>query len=279
MKGLAAATAAAAFGALFLLERARPLRRRAEPGLARVARNLALGGVAAAVAQVLQWLLLRPFVAWAEAHGVGLLPLLGLPRPAAVALGVVLLDYTLWHWHRWNHMWPALWRFHLVHHVDRDLDASTGLRFHVGELALSIGYRALQVAATGAGAAALDLWSGLLLVSILFHHSNLRLPLGLERRLVRVVVTPRMHGIHHSERREEVDTNFSSLLSCWDLLHGSLRLDVPQAAVVIGVPAHRDPRGLGFRAQLALPFRRQDDAWPGQPRPPRTPRRAKDLQA
>src|SRR6185295_1051777 len=193
--GLAAATAASAFGALFLLERARPLRRCVEPGLARVARNLALGGVAAAVAQVLQWLLLRPFVAWAEAHGVGLVPWLGLPRPAAVATGVVLLDYTLWHWHRWNHRSTALWRFHLVHHVDRDLDASTGLRFHVVELALSVAYRALQVAAIGAGAAALDLWSGLLIVSILFHHSNLRLPLGLERLLVRVVVTPRMHGI------------------------------------------------------------------------------------
>src|SRR6185503_4292523 len=94
----------------------------------------------------------------------------------------------------------------------------------------------------------------------------LRLPLGLERVLVRVVVTPRMHGIHHSERRTEVDTNFSSLLSVWDLLHGTLRLDVPQEQVVIGVPAYRDPAQVALGAQLALPFRRQVDGWPGQPR-------------
>ena len=279
MRGLAAAAAAAAFVALFLLERARPLRPWARPGLSRVARNLALGGISAAVVLALQWATLRPFVSWAEGRGLGLLPRLPLPAPLATAAGVLLLDYTLWHWHRWNHVLPALWRFHLVHHVDRDLDASTGLRFHVGEMALSVAYRAAQVALLGAGARALDLWSGLLLVSILFHHSNLRLPLRLERWLVRVVVTPRMHGIHHSERRDEVDTNFSSLLSCWDLLHGTLRLDVPQARLVIGVPAFRQATALGFLSQLTLPFRRQEDSWPGQPRPPRTPRRALQLQA
>jgi sterol desaturase/sphingolipid hydroxylase (fatty acid hydroxylase superfamily) len=279
VRGLAAATAAFAFVALFSLERMHPLRRRAEPGLSRVARNLALGGLSAALVLALQWLTLRPFVSWAEAQGLGLLPLFHLPRPLDLAAGVLLLDYTLWHWHRWNHVLPLFWRFHLVHHVDRDLDASTGLRFHVGEMTLSIVYRAAQVAALGASALALDLWSGLLLVSVLFHHSNLRLPLGLEKWLVRVVVTPRMHGIHHSERRDEVDTNFSSLFSCWDLLHGTLRLDVPQARVVVGVPAHREPGALGFWAQLALPFRRQGDSWPGQPRPPRTARRAVQLQA
>jgi len=275
---MGAAAAAAAFLALFLLERARPLRRWAEPGLGRVARNLALGGLSAAVVLLLQWVTLRPFAAWAEGRGLGLVPALGLPRPLGLALSVLLLDYTLWHWHRWNHQVPLLWRFHLVHHVDRDLDASTGLRFHFGEMALSVVYRALQVALVGSGTAGLDLWTGLLLVSILFHHSNLRLPLGLERVLVRVVVTPRMHGIHHSERRTEVDMNFSSLLSVWDLLHGTLHLDVPQGGITIGVPAYRDAGQIGLGAQLTLPFRRQGPAWPGQERP-RGARRALRLQA
>jgi sterol desaturase/sphingolipid hydroxylase (fatty acid hydroxylase superfamily) len=157
-----------------------------------------------------------------------------------------------------------LWRFHLVHHVDRDLDASSGLRFHFGEMALSVPYRAAQVALIGASPAALQLWTAALLVSIAFHHSNLRLPAAVDRVLVRLVVTPRMHGIHHSERHDEVDTNFSSLLSVWDALHRTLRLRSAEEPVAIGVPGYRDRGLLGLPALLALPFRPQREYWPGQ---------------
>ncbi|HET8646949.1 MAG TPA: sterol desaturase family protein [Vicinamibacteria bacterium] len=260
---MSAAVAAGAFLLLAVLERLFPLRPRTEAQGPHLARNLVLAGTAAATATALQAVLLRPVADLVARHHLGLVPRLGLPPAAALVLSVLLLDYTLWHWHRWNHHVGWLWRFHLVHHVDRDLDASTALRFHFGEMALSVPYRAAQVALIGADAAALSLWTALLLVSILFHHSNLRLPARVDALLVRLVVTPRMHGIHHSERRNEVHTNFASLLTIWDALHRTLRLDVPQETVVIGVPGYRQRRWLGLGALLALPFRRQVAYWPG----------------
>ena len=261
-------TTAAAVGGLLalllLLERRFPLRPRTEREPPHLGRNLALGGISAGVVTLLQPLILAPVARLVEEHRLGVLSLVPLPRWAALAAAVVLLDYTLWHWHRWNHRVGWLWRFHLVHHVDRDLDASTALRFHFGEMALSVPYRAAQVALIGADRGALSLWTALLLASIAFHHSNLRLPRALERRLVRVLVTPRMHGIHHSERQRETDSNFSSLLSVWDGLHRTLLLDVPDETVVVGVPGYRDRRSLGLRALLALPFRRQHGYWPGE---------------
>jgi sterol desaturase/sphingolipid hydroxylase (fatty acid hydroxylase superfamily) len=260
--GAVALALGGALALLLCLERLCPLRPRTEPEAARLARNLAVGGLSAAMVTLLQPFVLAPVARLVEAHRLGLLALLPLPRWAALAAAVLLLDYTLWHWHRWNHRVGWLWRFHLVHHVDRDLDASTALRFHFGEMALSLPYRAGQMALIGADGAALALWTGLLMVSIVFHHSNLRLPAALDRRLARVVVTPRMHGIHHSERREEMDSNFSSLLSVWDALHRTLRLSAHDAPVRVGVPGYRDPRELGLRAQLTLPFRRHHPYWP-----------------
>jgi sterol desaturase/sphingolipid hydroxylase (fatty acid hydroxylase superfamily) len=138
--------------------------------------------------------------------------------------------------------------------MDLDLDASTALRFHFGELAVSIPWRAAQIAAIGVGPNALALWQNALLVSILFHHSNVRLPIGAERVLSRILVTPRMHGIHHSIVPEETNSNWSSGLTVWDWLHGTLRLNVPQNAIVIGVAAYRRPEEVTLAKTLGLPF-------------------------
>jgi sterol desaturase/sphingolipid hydroxylase (fatty acid hydroxylase superfamily) len=249
------------FVVLILLEAARPLRPLVEPKPRRMARNLGIAGLGLAALSLLQAPLLLPVAEWARRHHLGLLHWVSLPREAEVALAVLLLDYTLWHWHWLTHRVPFLWRFHLVHHVDLDLDASTALRFHFGELALSVPYRLMQVALIGADPFAVALWQLLLAASILFHHSNLRLPVSLERILVRLIVTPRMHGIHHSDYENETNSNWSSLLSAWDWLHGTLVLSVPQRAVAIGVPPYRDPDAVTLGKALALPFRRQREDW------------------
>lgn len=249
------------FLAMFAIETLSPLRRVVEPKLRRTARNLGAAGISLAVLTWIQTPIVLPLSRWIVEHRVGLLRNLPFSAPLRVALGVLLLDYTLWFWHWVNHRVPFFWRFHLVHHIDRDLDASTALRFHFGELALSVGYRALQVVVIGADPAALWIWQTMLFVSILFHHSNTRLPIGFERLLVRFVVTPRMHGIHHSDRKNETDSNWSSLLSVWDTLHGTMVLNVPQREVEIGVPAYQEPSRVTLGRMLALPFRPQADDW------------------
>jgi len=244
-----------------LAESVSPLRRSREPRLRRVFRNLAMAGIGLATIELLQIPILVPISRWTMDRGFGVLNFLGARGWVRGAAAILLLDYTLWHWHRINHRVPFFWRFHSVHHVDRDMDASTALRFHFGELAMSVAVRALQIVGIGADPLSVWIYQTLLFGSILFHHSNTRLSLGFERVLVRVIVTPRMHGIHHSDYRNETDTNWSSLLSVWDFLHHTLRLNVPQPSITIGVPAFDDPGKVTLGKILGMPFARRRGDW------------------
>jgi sterol desaturase/sphingolipid hydroxylase (fatty acid hydroxylase superfamily) len=245
------------FAAMVVLELRRPLRHSVESKFRRIVRNLTTGATALAVSTLLQTPLVVPVSRWMLARHIGLLNIVAIPPALQTLLSIVLLDYTLWFWHYANHRVPFLWRFHLVHHVDRDLDASTALRFHFGEQALSVAYRCVQIAAIGATPLAVWMWQAILFASILFHHSNVELPIAWERRLVRLIVTPRMHGIHHSDRLNETNSNWSSLLSWWDYLHRTIILGVPQSSVTIGVPAYESPSDVTIGRILVIPFIRQ----------------------
>ena len=243
------------------LEAWRPLRRRVQPRLKRLPTNFALAVTAVLVVR----LVLIPVVVYvatlAHRSGFGLVKLLPVPDYFQAALALLLLDYTMYAWHWLNHRVPVLWRFHNVHHTDLDLDVTTASRFHFGELLLSVFVRSVQVALVGAGPVLVLVYEIVLEASTEFHHSNLRLPARLERVLNWLIVTPRMHGIHHSVVRRETDSNYSNLFSFWDRLHRTARLDVPQDAVTVGVPAYRDPLELTFVGLLLMPFRRQRP-WP-----------------
>jgi sterol desaturase/sphingolipid hydroxylase (fatty acid hydroxylase superfamily) len=275
---IAPAVVAGAFLVFLVTETMRPLRRQRESKLRRIARNLAFAGLGAATIELLQIPILLPISAWVIRERIGLLQWLGLSGWARTLVAIVLLDYTLWFWHWANHRIFFFWRFHSVHHVDLDMDASTALRFHFGELAMSVAFRALQIIAIGTDPRSVAIYQILLFACILFHHSNTRLPLWLERVLVRVIVTPRMHGIHHSDYWNETNTNWSSLLSAWDYLHRTIHLDVPQQAIEIGVPAYQDPKKVTLGKILAMPFRRHRNDWqradgepPVRPHPPTDP--------
>ncbi|MGI8836927.1 MAG: sterol desaturase family protein [Pyrinomonadaceae bacterium] len=243
-----------AFGLLWLLERRRALRREVEPKLRRNARNLAVAAFAAASLQLIERPLIEPLTSLVERRRLGLLKLVRLPSWLEVTFAVVLMDYTLYVWHVLMHLLPFLWRFHVAHHVDLDLDASTALRFHFGELAIASGWRAGQVVLIGVSPLSLSVWQTFLLLSALFHHSNVRLPINVERKLNRLLVTPRVHGIHHSIVDEETNSNWSSGLTVWDWLHGTLRLNVPQDRITIGVPAYREPEEVKLVDVLRMPF-------------------------
>ena len=268
-RGLPAAVPALGMLALFLAERRYPLRRPTQVEPARTLGNIALGALSMAVVGLLETPLTNRLAQRAAWERRGLVQRLKLPAWARDALALLAMDYTIYAWHVATHRIPLLWRFHLVHHVDLDLDASTALRFHAADMALSLPYRMAQVALIGASPRALGLWRGWFFASVLFHHSNLRLPEWLERRLALVVTTPRMHGIHHSAARGETEANWSSGFSFWDRLHGSFRLDVPMDGIRIGVPGYRDASETGIGASLAMPFTAERDAWAAAPTPAR----------
>lgn len=242
-------------GALVAAELVHPLRRRQrETKLHHLRRNAAVGAISAATVQVCEQPIVLPLARYAAQRRWGLLPRLHLPAPLQTAVGLIALDYTLYLWHMLVHRVPWLWRFHRVHHADLDLDASTAIRFHFGELIASVPWRAAQVMVIGIDARTLQTWQTLTLMSVLFHHSNVRLPERLERAIGLVLVTPRMHGIHHSREAHEMDSNWSSGLSVWDRLHGTLKLDVDQDAIDIGVPELDHAGDVTLPRMLAAPF-------------------------
>jgi sterol desaturase/sphingolipid hydroxylase (fatty acid hydroxylase superfamily) len=246
---------------MWVFERFRPLRRRTHGLVSRVAVNLAFSALAFGTAALLVRPVVQRWTHWTALEPFGLVQVLPLPAWARAAAAFLLMDLSFYYWHLANHRVALLWRFHNVHHTDPDLDVSTAVRFHFGEIALSAAFRALQVVLIGVTPAAYALYEVAFQAGTFFHHSNLRLPIGPERALNLLFVTPRMHGIHHSQVRRENNSNFSVVLSCWDRLHRTAQLNVPQAALEIGIPAYTRPGDNGLWSALSMPFRRQRDYW------------------
>ncbi|SDL03874.1 Sterol desaturase/sphingolipid hydroxylase, fatty acid hydroxylase superfamily [Catalinimonas alkaloidigena] len=193
------------------------------------------------------------------------------PEPLRAWVSFLLLDYVAYLWHLANHRSSLLWRFHNVHHSDVDMDVSTAWRFHFGEMLLGSLFRGAGVVLIGPTPRMVVLYELALEASTAFHHSNTRLPYVLERFLTWLIVTPRMHGIHHSVVQRETNSNYSSLLTVWDRLHQTLRLNVPQDALVIGVPSYQDPSEQTPAYLLRLPFAPQRPwQWPDGSVPDRT---------
>ena len=252
------AVAIGVVGALAWAERRRALRTATDDAGERAVRNLAVAGITAVATQLAERPLVAPLSRRAARRRVGLAYWLqrrtGMSDLARDALAVLLMDYTLYAWHVLSHRVPLLYRFHQVHHSDLDLDASTALRFHFGEFVLGAPYRAAQVALIGVSPRALVAWQRLTSLSVLFHHSNVRLPVELERLVALVITTPRLHGIHHSIVRDEQDSNWSSGLTIWDRLHGTYRGNVRQDEIEIGVADHRGPADVTLPRVVAMPF-------------------------
>jgi sterol desaturase/sphingolipid hydroxylase (fatty acid hydroxylase superfamily) len=238
-----------------------PLRRRRASFWPRLAVNFLLSVPSYLVAAAFVQPIALAMAGWSPSKSWGLLVLLPPPPLAQASIGILLMDLSFYYWHRLNHRVRFLWRFHNVHHIDPDLDVTTAVRFHFGEIVLSAAFRVLQVSLIGVGAGTYLLYEFVFQANTLFQHSNVRLPIRVERILVLFLVTPRMHGIHHSAAENETNSDYSAVFSWWDRLHRTLRLNVSQSDITIGVPGYLDPQDNRLWNCLRLPFSRQRDYW------------------
>ncbi len=243
-----------------LWERLRPLRPYSQAWPRRLFVNLSVAGTSAIITKTLAVPLVLKLSQYVEEQKWGLLQHLPWSGTLKFVVAIVLLDYSLYLWHRMNHKSAFLWRFHNVHHIDMDLDVTTTLRFHFGELILSSLYRSLQIIFLGVGPLEFVFFEASITGFALVHHSNFRLPLRLEKILCKMFVTPRMHGVHHSIVQAEADSNFSTILNVWDRFHKTLVLNVKQSSLLIGVPGFRSNSDQSLLSCLLLPFSRQR-AW------------------
>jgi sterol desaturase/sphingolipid hydroxylase (fatty acid hydroxylase superfamily) len=263
----------AVFLALLLVETRFSLRQRKRSKMERYLINFGVSALALATGAYIVAPVALSLASWTSENSFGLLRVVSLPVAAEFVAGFLLMDLTFYYWHRANHSVALFWRFHNVHHVDPDLDVSTSFRFHFGEVLYSVGFRALQVYLLGISVFTFLVYELVFQCATMFHHSNVRLPITVERWLNQIVVTPRMHGIHHSIVEEETNSNFSVVFRWWDLIHGTLKLNVKQSEVVIGVPAYLDREDNKLLNLLILPFRKQREYWrlPENEQPERVP--------
>jgi sterol desaturase/sphingolipid hydroxylase (fatty acid hydroxylase superfamily) len=250
------------FLALLLLETISPLRRPKRAKGDRFLVNILITALSFGVGvAVVRPAALFGASTWAEVHTFGFLPWSHLPFWVQFVLGFLWMDLTFYWWHRMNHVYPLLWRFHNVHHIDPDMDVSTAFRFHFVETFYSAVFRVLQVVVAGVVPFTYLIYELIFNVCTMFHHSNLRLPLTLERLLNKIIVTPRMHGLHHSAVGGETNSNYSVVFRWWDFLHRTLHLNVPQKDVVIGVPGYLLPKDNALLHLITMPFAKQRPYW------------------
>ncbi len=193
---------------------------------------------------------------WAKEQGWGMFNTVGLPYWLVVVLSVILLDFIIYLQHVMFHAVPTLWRLHMMHHADLDYDLTTGVRFHPIEIIISLGIKFAAIVLLGAPALAVVLFEIILNGAAMFNHGNFYIPLGLDRLLRWVVVTPDMHRVHHSVFPSETNSNFGFNLPWWDRLMGTYRAQPSRGHLdmTIGLKQFRDPSKLTLPWMLALPF-------------------------
>jgi len=243
---------------LFVVETLFPLRSRVWPRWRRIVTNASFSLPSLALARLALIPALVALSARNQHWHLGIVPWLHLPAWTGFILGFLLLDYLLYVWHWMMHQLPFFWRFHLVHHTDRDLDVTTAIRFHFGEMLLSIPGRGAFVLLSGATPELVLVYEICFEAATSFQHSNWRLPGRVDKILSLVFVTPRMHGIHHSILKRQRDSNYSTIFSFWDRLHRTFKMDIPQEELGIGLHAY--PEMLSIIALLLLPFKKQDES-------------------
>jgi sterol desaturase/sphingolipid hydroxylase (fatty acid hydroxylase superfamily) len=194
---------------------------------------------------------------YSESRGLGLFPRVGVPPWAGIAGTIVALDFALWGWHLANHRLAWLWRFHRVHHSDVDFDISTSLRFHAGELLLSLPLRLAAVFLLGAPLAGLLAFEVVFGLFNMFVHGNIRMASAVESRLSAIVILPAAHRLHHSVRPDQRGRNFGTILSAWDRWLGTWTEGRSAETVTTGLQDLIGISGLPFWRCLSLPFEPQ----------------------
>ena len=172
---------------------------------------------------------------------------------SGLLLDLLLLDLWIYWWHRLNHRLPLLWRFHRIHHLDQQLDSTSALRFHVGEVLLSAVVRGGVIYVLSIPLLSVVVFEILLMLCAIFHHSDIRLWKNTETVLSKVIVTPGIHWVHHHAQRADTDSNYATILSCWDRLFGSFSTYRRHRNMPIGVASEAE---LSFKGLLVAPFRR-----------------------
>ncbi|WP_394220529.1 sterol desaturase family protein [Alteromonas gracilis] len=263
------------FAVMALLETVKPARKAVLDRKSRWVGNLSMVVLGAVVSRIILPATLVGVSLWAQQEGVGLFNAVMAAKPdsitpndgalssniifiSIVAISILLLDMIIYWQHRLFHTVPLLWRVHKMHHADSHVDTTTGLRFHPIEIAISLGVKAVAVVLLGVPAVAVVIFEVALNGFSLFNHANIRLPQKWDDRVGLVLITQRLHRIHHSQAKKESNSNYGFSVSWWDRLFNSFtpRAEHSDETLPIGqkdVPAVKE--NASILALLLQPFK------------------------
>jgi len=216
--------------------------------------NISMGIMNALVVSLLFSSFILAVIRWSEANSFGIIRWIPGPSWFLGILGFLLFDLWMYGWHYANHNISFLWRFHRVHHADHMLDATTALRFHLGEMIFSSVLRLAIIPLIGLSWIELLIYELCLNPIIIFHHSNVALPEKYDRILRAVIVTPNFHRVHHSQVVSETNSNYSSIFSWWDRLTRTFRKRQDTHTLNYGLSYLPEAQWQGFQGMLKLPF-------------------------
>ena len=180
---------------------------------------------------------------WVTANKFGLIHWISMPLWGQILVAVMLLDFFgayLVHWV--EHKVKFLWKFHLVHHSDTNVDVTTGLRHHPGEAIFRMLFTIFGVLVTGAPIWMVFLYQTFSAFFTHLNHANINMPLKLDRALSLVFVTPLMHKVHHHYTQPLTDTNYGNIFAIWDRLFGTFAQVDDSTKLVYGIDTHMDPK-------------------------------------
>ncbi|HEX6984553.1 MAG TPA: sterol desaturase family protein [Planctomycetaceae bacterium] len=216
-------------------------------------RNVAIALLNTVVLAVVFGALTVAVAGWADRRDLGLLHRTDLAGLWRLPVALLLLDGWLYIWHRLNHRVPLLWRFHRMHHADREMDVTTATRFHLGEHVGAATLRLGLIPLFGVTAAEILVYETLVVAVTMFHHANVSIG-RLDAPLRWLTVTPFMHKVHHSRLRHETDSNYSTLFSFWDRLAGTYRARQDPETIELGLDGFDDDRWQTVGGMLRTPF-------------------------
>jgi sterol desaturase/sphingolipid hydroxylase (fatty acid hydroxylase superfamily) len=240
--------------AAFWWESLSPLDKR-DGDIAHVAGNLVLWGLAYLIGDILVGQLWLDIYNYVNLHPFGLFYQLELPWPwLLVAIGLIVIDFLDYLFHRLSHAIPLLWRLHSVHHTDQLLDVSTTLRIHPLDLILTTAWKLSCAFLLGLPLWMIALRELLIAPLVYFQHANVKLPSNFERGLGRILVTPVIHRHHHSRLRNQHDSNYGEGLILWDKLFGSYQEPPAAKPADYGVAGFTDAKHQTVMGMLVTPF-------------------------
>lgn len=202
---------------------------------------------------------------YAEQHHYGLFNLITINYGLVIIISVILLDFTIYLQHVMFHAVPIFWRIHRVHHVDLDIDVTTGVRFHPIEIVISLCIKFTVVILIGAPVLAVIIFEILLNSITMFNHSNISIPNNIDNLIRKIIVTPDMHRVHHSDIPRETNSNFGFNLSIWDRICGTYQAQpsLGHENMVIGIKEIREPKYcIYLLGMLILPFLKEKNNYP-----------------